>query len=671
MTLLRAGRLRFALPRGVIRSARRLTAAAVVERDGRYLANLGDRLVPFVPLAQLFGETPAGVQFLLEGEAAGQSLAVAVDAVSRRGGGPDPSAHDQGSDHGPPRRRSAALRRRAGRGALAVGPGACARPSGWRRSPPAARAASRARAAGRRLAGHPRDGAPAARGRRLRRRGRRRCRRGAGPPVGGAFDCVVTDIEMPGMDGFELTRPPAQHAAPVAAPRRRRLDPRAPRGPTAAASRPAPTPTSPSRRSTPPSWSAWCAGSEGVDARPGQVRVLLVDDSSTVRAVLRRLFARDRRHRGRRRGRGRRTGGPGGARASAPTSCSWTSRCPSSTATRRRSGSWRCARRRSWSSPRGPIATRCTPRSRRCARGALDVLAEAGGYRRLGAAARSVSRRPSGAWPPRRRAGRRARGGAGTSRTPAATGPIGPGHSESRSLQAVRYVAVGASTGGPTAVRDLLAALPVPIAGAGASGPAHRRRLRGGPGRVAGQRAPPRRSGGRDGERPAPMRFASRPPAPTCACGGDGILHLDATAPPRNGHRPSADELFLSCASLVSDRDRRRASHRHGHRWRDGAGGAAAGRRTDDGPGRGHLGGVRHAAGGPGERRGRARVVAARARADPGRILVEGADVKTTRVLVVDDSAITRALLARTLQRAGFSRHRGAGRRRGRSRRPA
>jgi len=82
VTLMRAGRLRFALPRGVIRSARRLLATAVVERDGRFLANLGDRLVPFVPLAQLFGETPAAVQLLLEGEAAGQGLAVAVDAVT-------------------------------------------------------------------------------------------------------------------------------------------------------------------------------------------------------------------------------------------------------------------------------------------------------------------------------------------------------------------------------------------------------------------------------------------------------------------------------------------------------------------------------------------------------------------------------------------------------------
>jgi two-component system, chemotaxis family, protein-glutamate methylesterase/glutaminase len=30
--------------------------------------------------------------------------------------------------------------------------------------------------------------------------------------------------------------------------------------------------------------------------------------------------------------------------------------------------------------------------------------------------------------------------------------------------------------------------------------------------------------------------------------GVDGCLHLDAAAPPRRGHRPSADELFRSCA---------------------------------------------------------------------------------------------------------------------------
>ncbi|MFL6233080.1 MAG: response regulator [Thermoanaerobaculia bacterium] len=79
--LLRVGQLRIALPAAVVRRASRIDPGAVVERDGRTLVTLGDRLVPFVPLARLYGQPPAESQLLLEGVVSGQPLALAVDTV--------------------------------------------------------------------------------------------------------------------------------------------------------------------------------------------------------------------------------------------------------------------------------------------------------------------------------------------------------------------------------------------------------------------------------------------------------------------------------------------------------------------------------------------------------------------------------------------------------------
>ncbi len=80
--LLRVGQLKVALPAAVVRRAIRLNGnGGVVERDGRTLAVLPDRLVPFVPLARLYGQPPAERQLLLEGVVSGQPLALAVDDV--------------------------------------------------------------------------------------------------------------------------------------------------------------------------------------------------------------------------------------------------------------------------------------------------------------------------------------------------------------------------------------------------------------------------------------------------------------------------------------------------------------------------------------------------------------------------------------------------------------
>src|SRR5260370_880128 len=86
---------------------RRLDDATVVERDGRSFARLPvarqgpdghpgraadageeasggeERLVAFVPLARLYGQTPAERQVLLEGQVSGQPLALVVDDVLR------------------------------------------------------------------------------------------------------------------------------------------------------------------------------------------------------------------------------------------------------------------------------------------------------------------------------------------------------------------------------------------------------------------------------------------------------------------------------------------------------------------------------------------------------------------------------------------------------------
>jgi chemotaxis protein histidine kinase CheA len=79
--LLRVGQLKIALPASVVRRATRLDAGSVVERDGRTLAVFPERLVPFVPLSRLYGQAPAERLLLLEGVVSGQPLALAVDDV--------------------------------------------------------------------------------------------------------------------------------------------------------------------------------------------------------------------------------------------------------------------------------------------------------------------------------------------------------------------------------------------------------------------------------------------------------------------------------------------------------------------------------------------------------------------------------------------------------------
>ena len=233
--LLAVGALRLALPSAVVRRATRLDDATVVERDGRSFARLPglakgpqappdprllpgraadagedesgaeERLVAFVPLARLYGQTPAEHQVLLEGQVSGQPLALVVDDVLQ----------EQEVLVRPLTRKVATDRLLEGVALLASGepvgvlsPAVLAQREYLRALPVAA-----ARAVGRRVRVLLVEDSL------VTREMERRLLEDAGFEVAAAadaaealsrlgeetFDCVVTDIEMADMDGFELT----------------------------------------------------------------------------------------------------------------------------------------------------------------------------------------------------------------------------------------------------------------------------------------------------------------------------------------------------------------------------------------------------------------------------------------------------------------------------------
>ncbi|HVG07160.1 MAG TPA: response regulator, partial [Thermoanaerobaculia bacterium] len=209
--LLRVGQLRLGLPSSVARRATRLSPESVIERDGRTFAVLSentgqDRLVPFVPLARLYGQPAEEFQLLIEGMASGQPLALAVDDVEA----------EQEVLVRPITRKVATDRLLEGVALLASGepvgvlsPAVLAQRE-YLRAMPAAHAGV---AAVRRVRILLVDDSM------VTREMERRLLEDAGFHVSAAsdaqeglallgeepFDCVVTDIEMPGMDGFELT----------------------------------------------------------------------------------------------------------------------------------------------------------------------------------------------------------------------------------------------------------------------------------------------------------------------------------------------------------------------------------------------------------------------------------------------------------------------------------
>jgi chemotaxis response regulator CheB len=113
----------------------------------------------------------------------------------------------------------------------------------------------------------------------------------------------------------------------------------------------------------------------------------------------------------------------------------------------------------------------------------------------------------------------------------------------------LRWVAIGASTGGPAALRELLEEVP---ADAPVSFLVVQHIAAGFEGAMAewlNKELPLDVRLARDGEMPRRGTVRLAPAGAHLRMEADGTLRLDTETPARRGHRPSVDELFLSCAT--------------------------------------------------------------------------------------------------------------------------
>ena len=114
--------------------------------------------------------------------------------------------------------------------------------------------------------------------------------------------------------------------------------------------------------------------------------------------------------------------------------------------------------------------------------------------------------------------------------------------------QALRWVAIGASTGGPAAIRDFFEEVPAdtPVSFLIVQHIASGFEL--GFADWLNKEFPLDVRLAQDGERPRPGAVRLAPGGSHLLLEPEGVIHLDTQTPARRGHRPSADELFLSCA---------------------------------------------------------------------------------------------------------------------------
>jgi two-component system chemotaxis response regulator CheB len=145
---------------------------------------------------------------------------------------------------------------------------------------------------------------------------------------------------------------------------------------------------------------------------------------------------------------------------------------------------------------------------------------------------------------PRRR--RRPPAMAETGTEPAVPPPISPGELAPGPL---RWVAIGASTGGPAAIREFLEEVPLrpPVSVLVVQHIAAGFEL--GFADWLGKELPLDVRLAQDGEVPPPGAVRLAPSGAHLLLAPSGELHLDSRTPARGGHRPSVDSLFLSCAA--------------------------------------------------------------------------------------------------------------------------
>ncbi|HZF11405.1 MAG TPA: chemotaxis-specific protein-glutamate methyltransferase CheB [Thermoanaerobaculia bacterium] len=122
------------------------------------------------------------------------------------------------------------------------------------------------------------------------------------------------------------------------------------------------------------------------------------------------------------------------------------------------------------------------------------------------------------------------------------------GGMESAAPVELRYVAIGASTGGPAAIRELLLEIPVDVPVSLLIVQHIAAGFEVGFADWLNKEFPHDVRLARDGEQPRPGEVRLAPGGSHLLLEADGILRLDSGTPARRGHRPAVDELFFSCA---------------------------------------------------------------------------------------------------------------------------